>query len=191
MSFVILCVYRHPSGKKECFIRDLEASLAKLPRGKIPIFISDSNIDLLKFDKIESHMNYASLLFAKGFLPYTTYPTRITPHSATLLDQIFIKSPKQELKIQSGIFYCGISDHLPCYISIKCTNATFKASRPKVRLYGEKQCTNFVTRMSAYPWQSIYTENSDWYQNFMTVVINFNIHFVVSDSYTPTQMQQR
>ena len=42
--------------------------------------------------------------------------------------------------------------------------------RPKVRLYGEKNCEKFVERINSVQWDLIYSEHTDWYNAFITNV---------------------
>ena len=172
LSFCLLGVYRHPSGNKKHFITDLEKSLEKINKKHITYLIGDLNIDLMLFDKITDHGDYATMLFSHGFLPYITFPTRITPHSATLIDHIFIKTNNIELETVAGILYSEISDHLPCFITVKTNTSIINPDRPKVRLFGPNQCNIFIEKMTNFDWDVIYTENTDWYQEFVSVVYN-------------------
>ena len=54
------------------------------------------------------------MLYSNNLLPIITKPTRLTYHSATLIDYIYTNSTS---KIVSGIVMVDISDHLPvvCY----------------------------------------------------------------------------
>ena len=172
--FTLLSVYRHPRGNKCHFTEDLEKSLNKIQKSRTALIIGDTNIDLLMFGQKDAHANFASSLFSNGYMPYITYPTRITSHSATLIDQIFAKTPKNNFDINSGILFSDISDHLPCYISLKCKTKTEKCKndRPKVRLYGDKQCKEFVVKMASFPWNSLYAQDVDWYHEFIVAVYN-------------------
>ena len=74
-------------------------------------------MDLIKVDNTD-HFDYATSLFSRGYLPYITVPTRITEHSATCIDHIFLKLTNKYngFNVISGILYSDISDHLPCFI---------------------------------------------------------------------------
>ena len=122
--FTILGIYRHPSGNKNHFNKDLEKCIKQFERKDTSIVIGDTNLDLMRFDTNKAHTDYANMLFSNGYLPYITYPTRITPHTATLIDHIFIKSSSMEYEIISGIFYANISDHLPNFASLKWIKKT-------------------------------------------------------------------
>ena len=60
---------------------------------KLSVIMGDMNIDLLQ---CQSHMktnDYLDNLFSNGFIPEITKPTRITSHSATLIDHIYTNKP--------------------------------------------------------------------------------------------------
>ena len=101
-------------------------------------------------------MVYLTTLLSNRFLPFITLPTRITDFSATCVDHIFVKPGghvKQNVsEIYSGIFYCDISDHLPCFLSLKGKNGSTKYTRPKTRIFGDRNCIKFVNLMESENW---------------------------------------
>ena len=169
--FTLCGLYRHPSGNKEHFANDLSATLDMLDANRITILSGDTNVDLIKYENDEN-LHYVSMLFSKGYLPYVTLPTRITPHSATCIDHIFVKYPPTVHfnDILSGIFYSDISDHLPCFISFKINNPVKMNNRPFTRLYGEAQCNAFKENMNSFLWESLYVPGEDWYTNFIVAI---------------------
>lgn len=56
--------------------------------------------------------------------PLITRPTRITTHSATLIDNIFTNGIDE--KITSGIIINDTSDHLPVFAAIQSYTGTNK-----------------------------------------------------------------
>ena len=52
-------------------------------------------------------------------MPVITKPTRITDHSATLIDHIYTNTP--ETLIKSGLCLVDISDHLPIFSAMANT----------------------------------------------------------------------
>ena len=71
----------------------------------------------------EGTMNYLTTLFSYRFLLKITLPSRITNLSATCIDHIFVRiEDTKRIKtgdIASGLLFNDITDHLPCFISIK------------------------------------------------------------------------
>ena len=54
--------------------------------------MGDFNIDLLKVNLDAKTNEFVNDVISQGFLPTITRPTRITPHSATLIDHIGLYS---------------------------------------------------------------------------------------------------
>ena len=137
------------------------------------ILAGDMNIDIIKFEN-EGTMNYLTTLFSYRFLPYITLPSRIMNFSATCFDHVFVCiADNKKIKpadIASGLLFKDITDHPPCFISIKCGNHNTKMSRPLTRVFGDKNCQRFIESMQAENWQALYEPDADWYSRFITVV---------------------
>ena len=58
---------------------------------KLSVIMGDMNIDLLQCQSHIKTNDYLDNLFSNGFVPEITKPTRITSHSATLIDHIYIQ----------------------------------------------------------------------------------------------------
>ena len=109
-------------------------------------------------------------------------PTRITTFSATCIDHVFIKparnNPSLVNDIVCGLLYCDISDHLPCFVSLKSQRAHVMKDRPNTRIFGERNCSKCVNMMESENWGALYTNDADWYTNFLLTVKNkFNACF--------------
>ena len=59
-------------------------------------------------------------MYSDLFMPVITKPTRITEKSATLIDNIY--SDNVDADSFQGIFYTGITDHLPVFMILKDVN---------------------------------------------------------------------
>ena len=171
--FIIGGIYRHPNGNMKHFVDDLERTLMTINGKTSCILAGDINIDIIKFEN-EGTMNYLTTLFSYRFLPYITLPSRITNFSATFIDHIFVRIADNKriepADIASGLLFNDITDHLPCFISIKCGNHNTKMSRPLTRVFGDKNCQRFIESMQAENWQVLYEPDADWYSRFITVV---------------------
>ena len=166
-------LYRHPNGKTAHFVNDLETSLHRIGDAVTTILAGDINIDLIKFENDDT-MNYLITLLSNRYLPYITLPSRLTDFSATCIDHVFVKFTRQELvnaaDVISGMFYFDMTDHLPCFLSIKSKYNPSNTAKPKVRLFGDRNCCKFREMMSTYDWSSLYICNNDWYSAFISVV---------------------
>ena len=71
------------------------------------ILVGDFNIDLLKYDTHGGSSDFLDAMYANFLLPYISVPSRVTPHSKTLIDNIFSNmiedSSKKTLQIQKYI----------------------------------------------------------------------------------------
>ena len=79
---------------------------------KTAYLMGDFNIDLLKVNLLAKTNEFVNDVISHGFLPKITRPTRITPHSATLIDHIYSNDnrPTSQNDI-SGIIITDVADH--------------------------------------------------------------------------------
>ena len=123
--FILGGIYRHPNGDMKYFVEDLKQNHVNINRNASCILTGDTNIDIIKFEN-EGKINYRTTLFSYRFLPYITWPSQITSFSAACIDHIFVciadKKRITSDDCASGLFFNDITDHLPCFISIKCKN---------------------------------------------------------------------
>ena len=94
--------------------------------------MGDFNIDLQKFQTHDKTKSLIESMLTTGFLPLITKPTRITDHSAPLIDHIYSNTKSQIYK--SGILITNVADHFGTfYVNSKKapTNAPkYKYIRP-------------------------------------------------------------
>ena len=142
-------IYRHPHGESDHFNAALRNTISKIEDNTLAIVLGDINIDLLKEDDAKRN-NYLNNFFEFNFIPGITLPTRITHHSATLLDHIFIKTPKKLIqnKCSSGNLITDISDHLSNF-SIIDIKAPYIKDRPFIRLFTQKNIDKFNESISS------------------------------------------
>ena len=92
-------VYRHPHGNIGNFNDNLEITVSEIDRAKYDkvIILGDINIDLLKFNEAGKarYKQYLDMMLSHGYSPGITLPSRIGDHSATLIDNIFMKEKIQ------------------------------------------------------------------------------------------------
>ena len=70
------------------------------------------NIDFFKYNHHAQTEEYLDMLHSNNISPIITKPTRITNHTATLIDHIYTNNTNQMI---SGIATVDISDHLPTF----------------------------------------------------------------------------
>ena len=111
-NMVIGVIYRPPSENTlEVKVNEIISGVTK---GNKHCYITgDCSLDLLKHESHSVTAQFSESLFALGFLPMITKPTRITAHSATLIGNIFTNNTT--LSSRSGLIISDISDHLPIF----------------------------------------------------------------------------
>ena len=94
------------------FLNDLELLMSTVNSfNKSVCVMGDFNIDLL--NNSPNSLRLRNILDSNAFSVMIDKPTRLSNHSSSLLDNIFVKTSKGFS--QSGLFYCEISDHLPVF----------------------------------------------------------------------------
>ena len=74
------------------------------------------NLNLMNHQSHSVTGEFLDALYSNMFFPLITRPTRITSHSATLIDNIFVN--QFFARSRSGLFFTDISDHLPIFLFI-------------------------------------------------------------------------
>ena len=87
-----------------------------LLQNKYCIFMCDYNVDLIKCKDNQFSRDFLDTLLSYSFIPAISKPTRLSSHSCSLIDNIFINVG--HLKVESGIILSDISDHCPVYCKI-------------------------------------------------------------------------
>lgn len=181
---IIAVVYRPETVKIEDFFTELTCVFNKLNDENKPAYImGDYNIDILKHDVVRKANDFVNLIFSHGFLPTIDRPTRVTDHSATLIDNIITNDIVA--KIDSGVLITDLSDHFPIFLT----------SYQKSLVYPSKHNSNSTTKqtrqlksdnirglnnnLSIIQWNDVYHESNceAAYQVFHDKLSNiYNIH---------------
>ena len=82
--------------------------------------IGDFDLDLLKIDDKNEIEHFYNIISSNLLVPHITIPTRITPTSKTLIDNIFSNN-LDFVRAKSGNITITISDHMPQFIIISKT----------------------------------------------------------------------
>ena len=133
------------------FNNALKNTINHISENTLAVILGDTNIDLMQENNAGANA-YLDNFFEKNFIPCITLPTRITDHSATLIDHIFIKCPKKFIqnKCSSGNLITDISDHLPNFTFLDLQLQTSKA-RHFTRLFTQTKLINFLNLLPLKP----------------------------------------
>ena len=96
---VIGCVYKHPRSNRKLFRNILKKQFEQLnTKGHEVLVRGDLNENLLKCNEDKQTSEYLDMLLSLGFMLVITKPTRITDHTATLIDHIYTNTPEKLIK---------------------------------------------------------------------------------------------
>ena len=166
---VIGNVYRSPALKNtDKFIDLLDTVLRKLDRHsrKHMVLVGDVNINLLNHMKNQSAQNLIETISKYGFSQIVSRPTRVTDHSATLIDHVYTNDIHNTLSC--NILTVDVSDHLATLTTISLGNSTHFIDR-RSNKRNETQSVEFRTFNEANNlkfWQLIGDEK--WDDTFIT-----------------------
>ena len=117
----------------------------------------DFNVNSVSSAKDSLAMQDFKNILSSNFLhPFINKPTRITSHSAMLIDNIYCNIPEIGTKYDSGILCTSISDHYAIFcISKQNMNQSTNNFITK-RSFCDKNVYNFHNRLKNESWDFVY-----------------------------------
>ena len=161
-------LYRSPSCQPTNFITQFENILQKLERhaNKTIVLAGDVNIDLIHYANDINCQNIIDITTNHGFMQLISRPTRVTDHSATLIDHIYTN--KLNSIINTSIITLDISDHLGTLVTISLNdefdrattmrNKKTESSNPDYRMFNEANDEIFRQCIADEDWSAILDE---------------------------------
>lgn len=112
---------------------------------------------------------FINTTYSVSLYPKITRPSRITPHSSTLIDNIFTNNI--ENNTVSGLLIVDISDHLPVFTAY---DGDFKVNHPGERptcrrLRTDENMNAFKNDLLAQNWDVVYKENDVDSETFLRI----------------------
>ena len=180
-------IYRNPRSSERLSIDRYQDVLNNLDRGSNDIIIgTDQNMNLLKADQSAVTDDLLKTFTSHGYRPYISKPTRVIHGSATLIDNIYVKS-KAHKPTQSFIIRTDISDHFP--ILLLTQNKHFRdpnqnQHRPLTRKINDRNLPNILNDLHATSWDHLNASSVDAaYESFSAAVT------AVLDKHAPLTLQ--
>lgn len=167
-NMLISCVYRAPGPCVELFTDKILEMFEKI-NNKSLILCGDFNIDL---GNPTASSEFKNCMKSTDLYPMITKPTRVTTHSATIIDNIFTNVHD---KLISGIFMTDVSDHLPVFIIYekKSYDIVQDDFTTFIRDKSSKAIEAFREALKKQSWDRVYTDNVNTaYEAFMTTLID-------------------
>ena len=157
-TFIVGAVYRPntpPKADVEIFTNTMNELMNIVDNEKKGcVILGDMNIDLLKYETHEATHNYLDQIFAHGFLPVITKPTRISNTSTTLIDHIYFNDIKA--KFESGIIVTDVADHYGTYLSLGNCKKSKNSNPIEIRCMNSKATNVFLEHLSNCDFSEIY-----------------------------------
>ena len=114
--------------------------------------MGDFNFDLLSTGSF--NLDFLNFMVSNDLFPTVTIPTRITDHSATLIDNVFVSS-KYIRKAFSNIVVNSASDHFPVALSLDLKVSRQKKQNKIVREIQPENIRRFKEELSATSFESV------------------------------------
>ena len=133
--------------------------------GKLCALLGDFNVNLLNVETHKPTEEFVNAMSTNFFEPHIVKPTRITYHTATLIDNIFFNSI--DFHTISGNVVYDLSDHLPNFLIINdldilCDSKDRVFVRDFSRLNEDSVLNDFAT----IQWQDVLSESRNVNQLF-------------------------
>ena len=184
-NIIVACIYKHPNMDIDEFnilYSDLVEKMAQ--ENKKLVVMGDFNVDLLKSETDAKASTFLQNNLTSCLKPFITKPTRVTPHSKTLINNIF--SNYLENSFTAGNLICSISDHLPQFFLIHQDSNNFKDVNKVKRDYSKFNRENFVLDFLSKDWDILQSKNPE---QQVEVLIN-KINKII-DIHAPLKIQKR
>ena len=169
---IIGVIYKPPESNTDIFVAhfsDLMGIISK--ERKQCILMGDFNLDLIKVDTHNQTKDFVHSLYTNAFYPTISKPTRVTDHSATLLDNIITNITGYCIK--SGVLYNDISDHFPVFNLIQINS---KITKKYAYIFKRMNTANNIEKLNSElknaNWDDVFVdENPDSaYDTFLSIL---------------------
>ena len=148
------CLYRHASSDITNFNNHISSILQKVQKeNKSLIIMGDFNINLVNYDSHPETNDFINLMVSHYLLHHILHPTRVTDHSATIIDNIFFNT--LEFDTPSGNLLTKISDHFPQFLVIKNVAVACKNCSLFQYDYSKFSEHLFLEDFKKLPWEDI------------------------------------
>ena len=155
---VLGACYRPPNANVQNFIDKMEEIIDHFGAKSHFLYIAgDFNLDLLKLSSKFMIQMCLDLMVSSALLPLITKPTRFTPTSVTLIDNIFTNNFSNAH--DSYMIICDISDHFPLITSIE-THTSIKINDYYIsRCLSKRNFNKFAGQCSTENWNVVLNYN--------------------------------
>ena len=141
------CVYRPPFMSVKFFNELLELFFSKLQSEKKYVYITgDFNVNTLTQPNCSlATQDFKNIFSSNFYSPLIQKPTRITEHSATLIDNIYCNVPELSSNSATGILKVSISNHYAIFCILKYATIQDKTKIVNKKISVKKYCHIYYT----------------------------------------------
>jgi hypothetical protein len=169
------------------FTEDFLYSLDKLHNIKYCYIYGDINLCLSKYSCHEGTRNFIDAVLDCKFLPYVFMPTRITPHSMSIIDHVYSNDLfVDSYNCKTGLLVNDIADHCANFMLLidQTVKSSPAISTQKFRNFSKSNIIKFNQDLSSVDWRPIYsisnpTDALGYLLSQITVIHNTNFPFIV------------
>ena len=153
-------IYRPPGTNLKEFNERMDILLFKIKGFHIPCYLlGDFNINLMNYSSHQDSCDFINNMYANSFIPLINRPTRVTEHSATLIDHIYTNNIKDNIHMFQGILVTDISDHYAIF-HVSCfpdvANLDVDEMPRYSRMMKESNYSKFFELSSELEWNNIH-----------------------------------
>ena len=154
-NIIIGVIYRPPNGNLQSFVHSFNEVIDKVgSENKLCYLMGDFNINLLNYQSNNLTGEFIDIMYSNLLCPLINGPTRITSHTATLIDNILTNNIDSD--IVNGLFFSDISDHLPiCTICFDNSNCLLDNNIYLLRDKSVKNMKKFEDMIAEADWSTI------------------------------------
>ena len=179
-------IYRRPGSNFNDFLEKLNDLLVHIStENKTCYLVGDFNVDISKNLDVNNVTQFVSLLSSENMFCSITKPTRVTGHSATIIDHIWSNNVFNHLK--SAILLSNISDHYPVIsvFQLEKSPSQVNDSKSYYRNFSQSNMLNFKLALEDVDWTLVmrarYAQVA--FKNFSTIFLPiFNKYFPLLES---------
>ena len=142
--------------------------------------MADFDINLLDHNLSPPVENFINRMISNFFLTIINRPTRVTPHSCTLVDNIFYN--KVDVVESSGVTTTNISDHYPVFAREIFPTLSEDSISINYRVFSNENLSNIKNSLQDINWNPLLINDDadEAYDLFQSILLSvFNKHFAI------------
>ena len=141
------CAYRYPNTDVKKFNDYVNQTMQKISKeNKLVFLMGDFNVNLLNYESHGEKNEFINTMVSHYLLPHILHPTRVTDHSATVIDNIFSNNTQHETT--SGNLITQISDHFPQFLILNQVFIDYRTCTYAKRHFSKFDQNKFVKDFS-------------------------------------------